>query len=376
MEPITNSPAGTRGVLTEFWENLTPREGADKAWLHVHAGKKSATHSYKDLVAQANCLAAWLMHKGLQSGETVAVIARPSAFCLVTDLALQFAGAVILSLPEGMAPSQVAAWQRDRDYRFVFVQREAEFRRLDELSLLKPDIEAVILGEEDVEFVSGEKLATFEPVVTQGKHHWRENADGLRERKASVRDHQPCLFQGDLNDTYGEWARRVSEAAKELKAGDKDGPVMCLLGPEQRPSRTHGLFGPMLSRRETHLFVNSEWDVALLESVRPGVLIIPAAGLSELYKALPALLGKPEVVSKQIREALEIIAKCDAARRQNKKAPFFTRLKYNRIKKGLLRRIVKKCGGRLTAIYLGAGAAPAQALTLFREAGIRIVERD
>ena len=125
---MTTVSSLTESRIQEFWNGFMPKGEAQNPILwHRHRDSWRAV-SYKDLNAQANCVAAFLMARGLKKGDAVAAMARQSVDHIVLDLALQFLGAVQVSLPLDTSLKALNRLMDEYQFRFIYYGKAAIFQ--------------------------------------------------------------------------------------------------------------------------------------------------------------------------------------------------------------------------------------------------------
>lgn len=363
-------------AVQNFWSRILPAEGAEKQWLHVPAGKQYAHATYRDINAQAHCVAAYLMRKGVRKGDVVGIIADQGPFYLAVDLGLQFLGAVNLTLPENVTLDSLLTLAEKPGMQFIFIQKESVFLALDQLREVKPLLREIILHTEEVESLEPEAIVTWDVIVNHGKVAWREYADQLRVMKSSVvpTDVYALQLRKEFNKldsiSFSDFLRDLDEALAWYSAnGCKN--ILSMQFPWSRMERSYGLFGPLLLGVQVWCLPPGTSDLsARIRTIAPDGAVTSPESLARIQQELVmthlSAEGQPR---KNLMRAMQI---CDRRLRflsEGKKVPLITRLQYWWLGKTLFKRIRGILGGRLKDIICDAGPVDSMTFAFFRNAG-------
>lgn len=369
------------GQLNEFWKELSPEVGSDQPWLYAPARSGFRSWSWKEIMAEAHCTAAYLMDNGTQPGDTIAVIANASPFYLVVDLALQFLGAVNLTLPMDISQTDLTTVWKSNPFSWLFIEDTNTFQRLNQATHLKQELREIILNSDDVDELAPDKLATFPSIVTQGKVPWREHSDMLKTRKNAIKPTMTYALiyqekQPLLPVSYEQLIRETEQAEKAISGATGNDHLACLVRPERLLARTQGLLAPM--RRKVPVWC-MDWknlDQKSMREIKPKFMVLTPGGLQRLYKEVPSsFLPKPETAGKTLTKAKKIYEKRDAAIAEGKKPSLINNWKYRGLKQGVFSNVRKKLGGKLTHFLLDEGTLPQESADFFRHAGFTFISR-
>lgn len=367
--------------VKSFWDKLTPTSHSEKIWLNFFYSEKFLEFSYKDLLAQANCTAAFLLRQGIQKGDSIIVISGPSPFYFVVDLALQYIGAVNISLPEHTDTLRIGEIIKQHKVKYVFVEKPDHFLAHGQLSAYKPLVNGLILCSEEVEDLDPDKLITFESLVNRGKSDWRENADALRNRKDEVfLSDTYSLMYSEVEEryfltplTFQGLVQKVSEA-DEIAQKRNLGAIASVMAPYRLIFRTESLFAPMMRRSPVYLMPLDLMAPGVMNQIGVSALIADAKSIHEFYEMIPQkFMGQNSSAHRTLAAAAQIYRKWDAAKHEGKKPPLFVRLRYAWSQKTLFRYIRKQLGGKMVALLCGFGELDIRTQDFFRHLGLEIV---
>lgn len=358
-----------------FWDSLLPAQNSEQACMNVYINKKYFPVSYKDIHAQAHCAAGYLMRKGIRKGDHIGLIAGPGLRYHVLNLALQFLGAINVTIPKSAKTSDIEALARQYRFKMIFVDEVAEFQAHNQFMNLKAELEIVAIGEDEVENLDPEKIVTYDRIVTLGKAAWREDLELLKAMKAAMSPSDICsllLFEdGSLKKlNMQQWMAAVDTAKSSLEKVNAKS-ILNLLDPDRLLQRAY-CFAAIQKRVMWWSRCASSEEKLSFSTIKPELMVMYPSSLKVLFEKLPIYLERGDKSKKAIEVAMEVIGKRNAAANEKKKDPILNRLKYKTHNKKLYKRIKSKLGGNLAELVLDRGLIDPSSRTMFEECGIRI----
>jgi len=139
----------------------------DTVYLSRKESGNWVDYTYRDLLAYIDCLTGWLMSRGLQKGDRVALILEnsPEFYCI--DQSLQKLGIINVSIYPTLTADETAFILNDSGARILFVGNPFLLKKFKKVEDKCPNVEAVVSFPEDVE--TGNKLVTYKQVLEQGR---------------------------------------------------------------------------------------------------------------------------------------------------------------------------------------------------------------
>jgi long-chain acyl-CoA synthetase len=365
-------------TLIKYWEQLLPPTGSEKAWFSFDQNRRSQTFSSKDLMAQAHCVAAYLLQRDIQPGQRVAVVSSASPFYFLIDLALQFVGAVNISVPEQIDGVALETIIREEKVNLVFVEHLKTYQSLHELRGVKQILAEIVLGTDEVENLDLDKLVTFDRVIPLGKEMWRENHDLLKQRKLSIEPQMLCTLLYEPGQKLQRMDfRKLMEKSEECYAElQKARPSLCLnwTEPSRLLTRTYGYFAMMRYAVPLVCLADPEPLPLALARIKPAALTISPTQLGLLFSEIEkGQQNKGTSPAKKFDRMMKLLEKRESLLQQAGKVPFFLRFRYRSLQRGVLKNFRKQLGGKIQVLYVDKGELPAPAERFFRNLGCTIV---
>lgn len=376
---IVSTMGGTK--VQDFWKGFLPGNNAQEPIVWHRKRDRWASISYKDLHAQAHCAAAYLMTKGLRKGDYVAILSAPTIDYLVLDIALQFLGAINVSLPADLSHADMEQQLNAHTFQFVYYGSPDSFKAHDQLCTHKEALQGVLIASEEVDDLDPDKIVTFDRVVNLGKAAWRENTAALNAAKDSVTEQDaytilhPSPLSGESQSItlrYRDLLAAVSTAEQQYQ-DSKTRLILNLLSPPRLQQRSHGMFAALRLQIPFYILPSANFSPATLSELSPHVLITDPAGLQKLYQDLPELLGGGSSAQKALQKALTVVQKRDEALSQGKKNPFLNRMRYRMGNKKLYRRVRAQMGGKVQFLWVDKGTIAPEVQAFFDECELKIL---
>jgi long-chain acyl-CoA synthetase len=156
----------------------------DTVYLTRKESGKWVDYSYRDLLGYIDCLAGWLMSRGLQKGDRVALILEnsPEFYCI--DQALQKLGIINVSIYPTLTADETAFILNDSGARVLFVGNPFLLKKFKKVEDKCAMVEVVVSFPEDVE--TGDKLVTYSQVLEQGRSLHPSWSDQIEARFKEV----------------------------------------------------------------------------------------------------------------------------------------------------------------------------------------------
>ena len=156
----------------------------DTVYLTRKESGKWVDYTYRDLLGYIDCLTGWLMSRGLQKGDRVALILEnsPEFYCI--DQALQKLGIINVSIYPTLTADETAFILNDSGARVLFVGNPFLLKKFKKVEDKCAMVEVVVSFPEDVE--TGDKLVTYSQVLEQGRSLHPSWSDQIEARFKEV----------------------------------------------------------------------------------------------------------------------------------------------------------------------------------------------
>lgn len=305
MNAFALSEAAT---LPAVWDELYRRVSPEAVAVEVYRGPGPAgieRLTYKELNANAHCLAAYLLAKGLQPGARVLIVSGAQAQLVLLDLAAQLAGGVAavaspqlplgrfervlqLAQPAVVLVAELATYRRLQPAFEAFIARGADAAAARSAA----PFEVIVAARATDEALEADRATLLERAIELGKVHWREHTAAVRAAKAAVRPEADAVWfvaesgaptalsHAQLTDA----GRRAAAALTALGPTER---VLCLVQP-QAPLGRVALLLTLAGGLPLLLAEHPRRVAAAIGALRPTVLVALPRGLAALlHRLLP-----------------------------------------------------------------------------------------
>ncbi|MCB9231146.1 MAG: AMP-binding protein [Bacteroidia bacterium] len=358
-----------------FWKQLQPQSEAERPWLFNGLSSKVRGWSTKDIFAQANCLAAFLMARGLRAGQSVVIRMKDDPLYLVLDLALQFAGAINITLP-GLATNELLiSTARHTHPSFFFLDQADGLETTPGFAEIKTDMIGLLMLNDEVENMNPEKLFTLDRALVIGKADWRENAAGMNAAKGSRKLKDVYARIGDeLKEISYEKLIADAEHARNLLNENGGKTVWFITDPSSYWRRIMGCFATLMNRPHSRVIQENTFTLPIQFDPAPESVFVTPEFLRLQFEFIgKKLLGKNGAVTPKFTKALETAIRRREAIEQGKKPGLIVQTKYSMAQSSIFSKARKAFGPKCKIIFLDDGYLDLEVRHFFEDAGFKLV---
>jgi long-chain acyl-CoA synthetase len=353
----------------------------DTVYLSRKESGKWVDYSYRDLLGYVDCLTGWLMSRGLQKGDRVALILEnsPEFYCI--DQALQKLGIINVSIYPTLTADETAFILNDSGARVLFVGNPFLLKKFKKVEDKCAGIEVVVSFPEDVE--TGERLFTYRQVLEQGRAlypSWSEQIE-VRFKEVGHDDIATLIYtSGTTGVPKGAMLTHYNFLSNCYDAND--------LVPDITKDDKFLSFLPLshvFERMAYYLTTYLGSSVAFAENIDKVAQNI-AEIRPTLMAAVPRLLERVHdrvmksgteaggIKAKIFIWALSVGEKARHRRDEGKSMGPTLSVQYALANKLVFSKIKDKMGGRLKLFVSGGGALPPHVGEFFANLGIQVQE--
>lgn len=353
----------------------------DTVYLTRKESGKWVDYTYRDLLAYIDCLTGWLMSRGLQKGDRVALILEnsPEFYCI--DQSLQKLGIINVSIYPTLTAEETAFILNDSEARILFVGNPFLLKKFKKVEDKCPTVEVVVSFPEDVE--TGDKLITYKQVLEQGRvlhPSWNEQIEA-RFKEVGHDDVATLIYtSGTTGVPKGAMLTHYNFLSNCYDAND--------LVPDITKDDKFLSFLPLshvFERMAYYLTTYLGSSVAFAENIDKVAQNI-AEVKPTLMAAVPRLLERVHdrvmksgteaggMKAKIFLWALGVGEKARHRRDEGKSKGLVLSAQYALANKLVFSKIKEKMGGRLKLFVSGGGALPPHVGEFFANLGIQVQE--
>lgn len=381
----TGLPAGIQ-TLPQLWEHTFQQASITDAFLS--GGNESYT--YKQIHAQAHCLAAFLQSRGVQKGDPVLILGSRRVDYLSLDLAILLSGGINITLDSPDQSERLSELLTRIRPQMIFLAQYGDYTRHRAiLDSQARQCEIVCrVSEEDIQL--HDQISDLSFAVETGKVYWRENQELIRARRDSVTssDLATVIFstaterdnptehtaEHTISYTHGQLMRITRDCVDLLKGRGPGSVLYNAMTHEQVLSRTAGYYMPLA--RQFHIRVGHSLQTVVsdIRTRQPAFLV----GHPELFESLfnqtkEAFRKKYPVRAASTPWAIRIAVQYHNARAQSPpRVPFWLWTQYRLASLLVMNRFRKTYWHKIESLVTQAGLEQQVVQELYRTLQIPI----
>jgi long-chain acyl-CoA synthetase len=275
------------------------RVGVSEGWRTV---------TWAQVREQALDLTAGLVARGLQPGDTVALMVSSRIEHVLADLGAVHAGGTPMSVYMTLAPEQIAYIAGHSTPTVVVLEGAAEVARWSLALETTATISTVVVLDPTAATPADDRFVTWRDLLDLGARSRSEEAASVEQRWRSVRPEQPLTIlytSGTTGDPKGvvlTHENLLFEVYASLEAGGLDGPGVSIsyLPFAHIAERILGMYTPQMQGGHVHLLSDPTTLAATLREVRPTRFFGVPRVWEKIRTGVSALLGaEPDEQKKQ-----------------------------------------------------------------------------
>ena len=364
-----------------YKELITKYQFSDKV---AFARKKSPGEPYSTITwdetqEDVKALASYLLKKGVEPGDRIAILSENRYEWVVTDLAIQLLGAINVSLYTTLPPKQCEFILNDSEAKFFFVSTTLQLKKAIEIFDDCPALQQVIAYDSptSAQLLEKEYITLFEPVLNEGAKVEKEFEHLLDQRSNAVspEDVATLIYTSGTTGnpkgamlTHHNICSNVKAAHKSIDISESD-RTLSFLPLCHSFERTGGYYAMIAGGAEIY-YAESVDTVArnLLEAYPTIVVSVPRL-FEKIYNTITKSVEEGSAVKQSIfKWALSVGEKYSEGKRGvvSLKKSIADKLVFNKLK--------EKTGGRIRFFVSGGAALPPEIGKFFQNAGLPILE--
>ncbi len=369
-------------TLTDLYLNLT--EKYKKSTKTAFAYKPSADEEYKsttwDTVKEdVNSVACYLLERGIEKGDRVAILSENRYEWAVVDLAIQMCGAINVSLYTTLPASQCEYILKDSGSKIFFVSTGIQLKKAVEVFDNCPDLESVIAFDEPKvkKYMQKDYVKLFDRVCTTGLKAEQKWADELRKRPKSIQpeDVATLIYTSGTTGlpkgamlTHRNIVSNVKSAHEAIYISDQD-RCLSFLPLCHSFERTAGYYAMIAGGAEIYYAESVDTVARNMTEAHPTIVVSVPRLFEKIYNLVNNSVKEGSAAQQAIFNwALEVGEKYWKGKRG-----------LTALQKGIADRLVfnklrERTGGRIRFFVSGGAALPADIGTFFMSAGLNIIE--
>lgn len=369
-------------TLTELYLNLTKKyENSDKT---AFAFKPGPNESYKtvpwDTVKQdVSAVASYLLDKGIQKEDRVAILSENRYEWAVVDLAIQMVGAINVSLYTTLPPNQCEYILKDSGAKIFFVSTGIQLKKAVKVFNNCPDLQLIIAFDQPKveKYMKGDEVKLFDTVCAAGLKVEQKFENDLKKRVRAVKpeDVATLIYTSGTTGkpkgamlTHRNIVSNVKAAHDAISITEKD-RCLSFLPLCHSFERTGGYYAMIAGGAEIYYAESVDTVAKNMTEVHPTIVI----SVPRLFEKIYNLVNKNIKEGSAIQQAIFSWA-LDVGEKYWKGQRGLISLQKNIADRLVFNKLKERTGGNIRFFVSGGAALPPEIGTFFMAAGLNILE--
>lgn len=369
-------------TLTDLYLNLTKKyENSDKT---AFAYKPSPNEEYKtvtwDTVKQdVTAVASYLLDRGVEKDDRVAILSENRYEWMVVDLAIQMIGAINVSLYTTLPPNQCEFILKDSEAKIFFVSTGIQLKKAVKVFDNCPDLESIIAFDEPKvkKYLEGSKVKLFDTICAAGMKAETKFQDKLKKRVKNVKpeDVATLIYTSGTTGqpkgamlTHRNIVSNVKSAHEAINITETD-RCLSFLPLCHSFERTAGYYAMIAGGAEIYYAESVDTVARNMTEAHPTIVISVPRLFEKIYNLVNKNVKEGSAIQQSIFSwALNVGEKYWDGKRG------LTTLQKKIADKLVFDKLKERTGGRIRFFVSGGAALPPEIGIFFMAAGLNIIE--
>lgn len=369
-------------TLADLFKNLSKKYvGHNKAAFHHKLDPKGSYEPiYWDRVTDdVHSLAAYMIEKGIEHGDRVAILSENRYEWAAVDLAIQLIGAINVSLYTTLPPNQCEFILTDSDSKLFFVSTGIQLKKAIEVyDNCEYLTELVAFDTPKIEkFMQQEYVKLFENILDEGAKLYPKHKETIHKRSLKVTpdDISTLIYTSGTTGrpkgamlTHNNIVSNVKSATKHIYWDDKD-RVLSFLPLCHSFERTGGYYAILSSGAEIYYAESVDTVSKNMPEVKPTVMISVPRLFEKIYNLIIKSVEEGSDTKKKIFSWA-----VDVGRRYSDGERGLISIQKIVADRLVFDKLKQRTGGHIRIFVSGGAALPPDIDMFFRSAGLTILQ--
>lgn len=369
-------------TLTDLYKNLANKYvGKNKSPFHH---KLDPNGSYEPILwdqlkDDVESVTGYLIEKGIEHGDRVAILSENRYYWAVVDLAIQLVGAVNVSLYTTLPASQCEYILQDSESKLFFVSTGIQLKKAVEVFDNCPELQEVIAFDKPkVEsLMDNDYVEMFDDVLIEGSKYFANHEPAVHKRSNEVKpeDISTLIYTSGTTGrpkgamlTHHNIVSNVKAATQHIYWDEND-RLLSFLPLCHSFERTAGYYAMIASGSEIYYAESVDTVSKNMPEVKPTVMISVPRLFEKIYNLIIKSVEEGSDAKKKIFHwAVEVGRKYSEGKRG---MISFQKLIADKL---VFDKLKQRTGGHIRLFVAGGAALPPDIDLFFRCAGLPIIQ--
>lgn len=369
-------------TITALYKNLVKKY--HKSSKTAFAYKPAPDKPYKKITwdsvnEDVTVIASYLLSKGVEKSDRVAILSENRYEWAVVDLAIQMIGAINVSLYSTLPPNQCEHILKDSEAKIFFVSTGIQLKKAVEVFDNCPDLKQIIAFDEPkvASYIENDFTKLYDTVCTAGSKAETKFTDTLKKRSGSIKpeDISTLIYTSGTTGkpkgamlTHRNIVSNVKAAHDAISISEED-RCLSFLPLCHSFERTGGYYAMMAGGAEIYYAESVDTVAKNMLEAHPTIVVSVPRLFEKIYNLVKKSVEEGSAVQQTIFEwALNVGEKYWHGGRG------LTSLQKMVADKLVFDKLKQRTGGNIRFFVSGGAALPPDIGTFFMSAGLNILE--
>lgn len=377
FEPV-NIDIQSCKTIPDLFENLFANIPPQEDMLYYKKDGKYQPISYGEFQEKFQAIGIWLQKQGIKKGDTVGMIMDNSPQYTMIDTAIQYLGAINVSIYTTLNPEGIEYILKDAEIDLIFIGTPFLFKRVKSIAPnLKQYITTFDVPNED-------KVISLNTIFEQAKSYSESDKKNFLNAKNEVfeEDLSTLIYTSGTTGmpkgvmlTHKNIVSNTRSCLQFLPVINNTDVFLSFLALAHSYERTVGYYLAYSKGAKVAYAESIETLARNMMEVRPTIMLCVPRLLERVYDRVMSSVENQKKSKQRIFQwAIRVGEKRRRKYENDEKIPLGTNLKYAIAKEMVFKKIIKRTGGRIRFFVVGGGAMQQQVGEFFANMGIPAME--
>lgn len=365
-------------TIPDLFENLFANIPPQEDMLYYKVDGKYQPISYQDFQQKFHAIGIWLQKQGIAKGKTVGIIMDNSPQYTMIDTAIQYLGAVNVSIYTTLNPDGIEYIIKDAEIDTIFIGTPFLFKRVKAVAPhLKQYITLFDTPQED-------KVISLNAIFEQVKSYSEQDKKAFLDAKNDVfeEDLSTLIYTSGTTGvpkgvmlTHKNIVSNTRSCMQFLPVIDNRDVFLSFLALAHSYERTVGYYLAYSKGAKVAYAESIETLARNMMEIRPTIMLCVPRLLERVYDRVMSNVESQKKSKQRIFQwAIRTGEKRRKKHENHERIPAGLAIKYNIAQNMVFKKIIKRTGGRIRFFVVGGGAMQQQVGEFFANMGIPAME--
>ncbi|MCS7028250.1 MAG: long-chain fatty acid--CoA ligase [Bacteroidia bacterium] len=365
-------------TIPDLFENLFKHIPPHEDMLYYKAEGKYQSIDYQTFQEKFHAIGIWMQQQGIKKGTTVGIIMENSPYYTMIDTAIQYLGAINVSIYTTLNPEGIEHIIKDAEIEIIFIGTPFLYKRVKSVAPnLKKYITLFDAPEE-------ENVISLNTIFAQANTYTQADKERFLQAKNEIdeEDLSTLIYTSGTTGvpkgvmlTHKNIVSNTRSCMQFLPIIDNRDVFLSFLALAHSYERTVGYYLAYAKGAKVAYAESIEALARNMMEVRPTIMLCVPRLLEKVYDRVMSTVENQSKIKQRIFQWAIRIGEKRRKRHENQEPiPIGLSIKYNLARRLVFKKIIQRTGGRIRFFVVGGGAMQQQVGEFFANMGIPAME--